>query len=526
MQLVEQGKLDLDTDVNAYLQGMQLPRTFAAPVTLRSLMTHTAGFEEGSLFYLTALDPQQQLSIGETMTRHMAVRVRPPLTLSAYSNYGAALAGLIVEQVSGTAFNDYVRLNIFEPLGMRFSTFEEPLPARLQGHEVGGYEFENGEYVKRPFEIIGGWRPAGSASAPALDMTRFMLAYLQGGEYEGRRILRPETVASMHSTAFRNDERLSGMALGFYEWSVNGLRVVGHAGDTDFFHTELALLPEQQLGLFISFTGGGSSEIRSGLLKALADRYFPRPVQPSPAVPTNFAQVARQYVGAYQPSRRNISDIYKLMNLAMQIEVASDAAGRLLVGGAGGEKRLFIPVGEHLFQEVGGEQRIAFRVDPSGHATHLFFDGEPYWGAERTPWYESPRLARLLLGFCIVTFIVVPFVLRRCSPHANQRTHGWAVRLANGTSAWALLTIFAAVVTVLSYADAAFYGVPAAIKMVLLLPLIFAAATAIQIGATVKVWADRCWTLSQRLVYTFSGVAAVILCILFYQWNVFGWQFG
>ena len=132
MQLVEQGKLDLDADINRYLKGMQIPAAYGKPITLRHILTHTAGFEEGFLGYLITNDPKDQLPISEALKKHMAARVRPPGEMSAYSNYGAALAGLIVEQVSGVPYNDYISQHIFEPLDMQFATVQEPAPARLQ----------------------------------------------------------------------------------------------------------------------------------------------------------------------------------------------------------------------------------------------------------------------------------------------------------------------------------------------------------------------------------------------------------
>jgi CubicO group peptidase (beta-lactamase class C family) len=526
MQLVEQGKLDLDEDVNTYLKGMQLPRTYDAPVTLRSLMTHTAGFEEGSLFYLTALDPKQQSSIQATLVRHMAVRVRPPLTMPAYSNYGAALAGLIVEQVSGVPFNDYVRRNIFEPLRMSHTTAEEPLPEAMRAHEVSGYTYSNGSYVRQPFEVIGGWRPAGSASSSAIDMTRFMLAHLQQGEHEGGRILQPGTTELMHTVAFRMDDRIAGMALGFYERSVNGLRIVGHAGDTDFFHTDLILIPERRFGLLISYVGGGDSTIRKGLLKVLANRYFPAPATPPPASSSSdFARGLERYAGSYQPSRRNISDIYKVFNLATQIDVEIDTASRRLLVGSGDGVQQFAPVGADLFQQVGGDRRIAFRVDDNARATHLFFDGTPYNGMERTPWHERPATFLLAVILCVVTFIVALIKLRPRVLTYDSRVSRWVLRIATGTAMLALL-IVSALVALIMNADEMFYGVPLALKLVLLLPPVFAVITIALIAATMLSWSRGYWTRSHRFLYTVNCIAAVVLCVLFYQWNVFGWQFG
>ena len=309
------------------------------------------------------------------------------------------------------------------------------------------------------------------------------------------------------------------------EWSVNGQRVVGHAGDTDFFHTDLALIPTANFGLFISYVGGGDADVRDGLLKALADRYFPSVPKQAQPMPAGFAAQAQKYVGAYQPSRRNLTDMYKLFNLVMQIDVAADASGRLLVG-SGDRVRQYVPVEENLFQEVGGDQRIAFRLGANGQATHLFFDGQPYWGAERTPWYEKPGLFLLLVFGCALVFLIVPAVLRRRLRQADDRTHRGALLLGSGTAIGALLTLLAIAVVLITNADESFYGVPLSIKAVLVLPLVFGVATLALLWSTAKVWSGGYWTQSRRILYTLNSAAAVLLCVLFYQWNLFGWQFG
>ena len=118
MQLVEQGKLDLDADVNEYLKTFKIKDTFERPVTLRDIMTHTPGFEDGGLGYLIIEDPDKAIPLRDAMERYQPARVNPPGAHSAYSNYGTALAGLIIANISGMEFAEYIQQNIFNPLGM------------------------------------------------------------------------------------------------------------------------------------------------------------------------------------------------------------------------------------------------------------------------------------------------------------------------------------------------------------------------------------------------------------------------
>src|SRR5690606_36544910 len=200
----------------------RIREAFDAPITLRHIMTHTAGFEDGGLGYLIIDDPGRIMPLREAMERYQPDRVNPPGKQTAYSNYATALAGLIIENVSGLPFADYVRQHIFDPLGMERSTFAEPLPEPLAAHMAKSYAVEAGRFVEKPFEIISNFAPAGAQSASATDMLRFAEAILNGGGLAGRRILEADTVQQMLTRAFSHDGRLAGIALGFYETDING----------------------------------------------------------------------------------------------------------------------------------------------------------------------------------------------------------------------------------------------------------------------------------------------------------------
>ena len=163
MQLAEQGKLNLNTDVNDYLSGFRIPDTCPEPITLEHLMTHTAGFEDGSMGAMRPR-PEALEPLGTFLARKVPARISPPGQVTAYSNYGTALAGHIVEQVSGLPFEQYVEQNILTPLGMDRTTFRQPVPASLVDELATGYVYSNGAFQPQPFEVyqIG---PAGGASA-------------------------------------------------------------------------------------------------------------------------------------------------------------------------------------------------------------------------------------------------------------------------------------------------------------------------------------------------------------------------
>src|SRR5207302_8866095 len=236
------------------------------------------------------------------LVHHMPKRIFPPGTTPAYSNYATTMAGYIVERVSGKPFNDYINENILKPLGMEHTTFAQPLPPELKSLRSNGYQLASSPAGS--FEVLQAW-PAGSVSTSAMDMTRFIIAHLQDGQFNGARILKPETSELMHSRQFSAHPAMTAMALGFYEESRNGHRIIGHAGDTVYFHSDLHLIPDAGVGFFVSYNSAGKGEDsdRTALWEKFLDRYFPyRPSVEAPVA--SAAQDARTVSGLYMSSRR------------------------------------------------------------------------------------------------------------------------------------------------------------------------------------------------------------------------------
>src|SRR5262249_26964561 len=151
---------------------------------LRNVMTHTTGFEE-TIKNLMTDDPRMQRSLAHSLKDWVPERMYPPGEVPSYSNYGAALAGYIVQRVSGEPFEQYIARNIFRPLDMNHSTFVQPLPKQFAADMSKGYARASGE--AKPFELIS-MTPAGGLSASADDLTRFMMAHLNDGTYGGAQI--------------------------------------------------------------------------------------------------------------------------------------------------------------------------------------------------------------------------------------------------------------------------------------------------------------------------------------------------
>ncbi|REK76727.1 serine hydrolase domain-containing protein [Paenibacillus paeoniae] len=528
MQLVEQGKIDLDADINTYLKEVKIPATYKAPITMRHLMTHTAGFEDGGVGYQITTDQSKlPVSIAETLAKHMPARVKPPGEMIAYSNYGTALAGLIVEDISGMAYNDYIQSNIFDRLGMKFATVQEPVPAELAPYAAIGYAYENGGFVTKPLTFEGGFRPAGSGSVSAMDMSRFMIAHLQDGRYEHTQLLEPETAKLMHAPAFKFDERLPGMNLGFYELRMNGQHIISHGGADPLFNTELYLVPDQGIGIFVSYSGGEGGSAAYALAHEFFDRYFPVQESDFPPVATEFEQDLEKYAGSYQFLRRNHSDIDKFYSFLAQISIG--VSGNRLVIGSGDEQQSYAPIGPNLFQAVGGTTQIGFRTDESGKVTHFLMDFLSSEPLERTPLINRTSLWLPLLAVsaivCITILLVFPFRIRKI--RTMPKPQRWAERLSVATAAWALMTGVATFIIVLNMdlVDR-LSRITTSLHLYLLMPILLVIMAAAMVAASVWVWKNKYWSAVKRVHYTLAALAAVAFSLFFYHWNLLGWHFG
>ncbi|MFL6698960.1 MAG: serine hydrolase domain-containing protein [Vitreoscilla sp.] len=359
MQQVELGKLDLDTDVNQYLD-FKVPVRNGHPLTLRHIMTQTSGFEEvikDLVSFGTASPP-----LRDVLLANMPPLRADPGTVAGYSNYATALAGYIVQRLSGEPYEDYIEHHIFQPLGMAHSTFRQPLPAALAPLMAQGY-METGQ-PGHGFEVVN-LPPAGSLSSTADDMSRFMIAHLQDGSLGDARILQAATAQKMHTTPTRLFPDLNGIALGFYQQDINGHRVIAHGGDLNYFHSDLALFIDDHVGLFISVNAPGKEGmgemLRVRLFNGFADRYFPHPQTLVPIDKATAQAHAAMIAGHWVNTRRADSTFLKLVDLLSPTAITANADGsitsKVLI-----DPQTFVETSPFLWSEVDGHDKLQARV--------------------------------------------------------------------------------------------------------------------------------------------------------------------
>jgi CubicO group peptidase (beta-lactamase class C family) len=554
MQLVEQGKLDLDEDINDYLD-FRIPDTYPQPITLKHLMTHTAGFED--LYYeRLASHPNDLLPPREWLISHMPARVRPPGDIAAYSSYGAALAGYIVARVSGEPYDQYIQEHILNPLGMVHTTAQSPMPPDLRAHTSVGYTYEDGAFQVFPdtsdmgqpaleYSDMGqpALVPAGDMQASATDMARFMIAHLQNGRYGDAniaevRILNKSTMQQMHTTLYTPDPRLLGTAYGFFDFSDNGQRTLGHSGGSDPIYTLLLLLPDQNLGVFVAYNSQGGEDLilqHLGFQRAFFDHYYPAPAVKPIQPPADFAERAGRFEGTYRITGGAPGSYTTLEKVAVlfrfsTVTVSDSGDGTLLFTNPWFERR-FVEEKPLYFRQVDGPFGMVFREDDQGRITHMFTDFTPMFAFEKLRWYETPGFNMALALGCVLMFLsMIPVILiryirdRRLSSDRKPASRGAraAYWIIGGISVLNLLFV---VGTMLWFNPVPVFGVSLIYKIVLGLGVLSAVLTVGALVYSVLAWKNSYWGIAARVHYTLVTVAAVAFVWFLNYWNLLGWRF-
>ncbi|NYZ77070.1 serine hydrolase [Candidatus Micrarchaeota archaeon] len=516
MQLIEEGKVDPDADVNRYLKDIKIPDTYPGqPVTVRNLFTHTAGFEEIHPDKMEELNEAGAGFSADSLKKLMPARVFPPGQYPAYSNFGAALAGLIVQDVSGMEFEDYAREKIFAPLNMTRSTFVEPAPENLQPYVSTAFRYADGMYTPIIEEKTAVISPAGSMYSTSTDMANFMIAHLQNGRFGDNRILEEETAREMHSAQFVADPRLPSMCYGFYEGKFNGMRVIQHAGDLIYFHSRMVLVPDENLGIFVSYNTQTSSSapVRDTLVQAFMDRYYPVE-KPKPAPMAGYKERAGRFAGDYLWSRTIFSDYMKIGNLHAPMplfQLKATDSGTLLF-----REKQFVEVEPDYFRQIDGPDSMVFKEDAQGKVTELYYSTNPFFAFLKVEWYDALAFnANLMLLFKAIfglTVLLWAALAAYACFKKKKKPKDWYAR---GTMAVLCIVFFAYLVWIDDTLKEAESMIPEGqylgiVGLVLFIPSLAFCALA---------WKDlKKWG---RLHYALLVLACLAMIIWMWHWNLF-----
>ncbi|MBW6464521.1 MAG: serine hydrolase [Firmicutes bacterium] len=525
MQLYEAGKFDLHDDINLYLHDLHIPETFPGPVTFHHLLTHTPGFDDRN----TAATPdsiEQLLPLNEYLAWTLPTRLRPPGQVTQYSNHGAVLSGLLIENISGVPFDQYVTQNIFKPLQMNYSTFSQPQPEKLQPYLATGYHYINEIHIAQPVRIAN-VMPAGMGYFSGLDMANFLIAHLQLGEFKDNRILAEDTSTLMHQTHFQNDPRLPGMAYGFIENYKNNRRLLWHTGTSPDFHSLLVMMPEENSGFFFSMNMVDQRVSRK-LLQEFMDYFYPAELEEIAPTPQDIEDAAL-YNGVYRTNWHAHRTLEKLAVLGRDVLVKANADGSLSISFENSPATRWIRTDENLFRNDSLDEYVSFSIDQSGYAYRLNQGSRPMLAYEKIACWETTTLHIILQVAVIAIFIsnllaaIVGRFMRKKAENVKQdpgqarfaRLTGNLVSLIHPLFIIGFLAIQMKVVS--GSFDLLFYAV-------LTLPIILAVLSLIITIFAILAWKKSYWGLGGRIHYTLLVIAALANSWFLYYWNLIGYK--
>ena len=519
MQLVEQGKIDLTADVNTYLTDFQIPPKYNRPITMLDLMSHTPGFDQvfDTMYKGT---PEELSSLGTYLAGHIPARIYPPGQTPAYSNYGVMLAGYIVEQVSGEPYDQYIEAHIFNPLGMQHSTMRQVLPEQLANGLSQSYDWFSGAYTNIPYRYCQ-YSPAGGLSASGADMGRFMLAHLNEGQYNGARILKPETVHLMQTQSYTFDPALPGSAHGFIESTINGRKLIGHDGDIYGWRSMLRMIPTEKVGIFMSINTEDGADTRANLLEAFMNHYFPGTPTEAQQPPADFASRVNRYTGEYFRSdfiyTRSPSKAFQ-----SAVDVKPGRGNTLKIDNPfSSGSDYWVEVQPLMVQNTQTGDLAVFREDEHGQIVSMAISSNPSFIFIRMPWYGTWMVKNGVIVFTFLIFLSVLIgglvsLIRALRRRNTDKGTLWSSgRLARWT-ALALSVVGIIFLVAMPLQE----NTPLDLTNVLLIAPWPIAALALPVVVLAAIaWWKRWWKPAGRIHYTIIALAALALLWFEIYWG-------
>ncbi|MEM1080675.1 MAG: serine hydrolase domain-containing protein [Pseudomonadota bacterium] len=530
MLLVDRGELDLDEYVNTYLSRVQVAEAFDTPVTMRHLMTHTAGFEDSiALFLFDLNDPRSR---SEALAEIQPARVFAPGARTSYSNWGSELAAQVVADISGVEYEVFLQRELLDPLGMNSTSMTPPeqLPPELADRMSAGHRFVNGQFQLEAYLSQGPFGASGRIASSAEDMARWMRFHLNRGVLDGVRLMSAETHDRMWSMSFDHPQAAPGLAHGFMRRELHGEVLLGHGGSTRTFHTFLHLIPEQGIGVYVS-SNTEDRPIGVTVAQRLVE-YLTGMPEPSIFVRADDASLDVQpYVGDYLLNRRSFTTMTRasVRNPSLSVRSTDASPGILSVEYKigrmrGNTQRYAALVDEPDVFETHNGQRIRFvREDDQVVAVNT------PWGVhshERVEGIHHPGTLNLIGGLTLLLSITTLLGAWRRWKHQPERTSaGKKAALAAVLSA--LAAIIYVVLLVMTLAAAADFRDYSAYPMPIVQVLsgfgwvIVIAALAMAAG-TVLVWRKTDWGWWRRTHYSVYALLFIATTGLLWHDQFFG----
>lgn len=368
MQLVEEGKLDLDAPVAKYAPDFKPAyKDGQKEITLRMLMAHRSGLVReppvGNYF-----DPTRPSLAKSVASLNGIAPVYDPGTRTKYSNAAVGLVGYAIEKSQGVRFDIHARRRVLDPLGMFQSSFSEAPDFGRHHAEAVMWTYHGREFPPPKFDL--GVAPAGCMYSSVLDLAKFQSCLFAGGKLRNGQLLKPETIAEMFRPQFTKDGQ-RGFGLGFIVGDLDGHTRVGHGGAIYGFATEFALLPAEKLGAIVvtsrDVSNAVATRIADDALRLMLAAKAGKPLPKLDAPERLSAQEVAALVGRYRDGERHLD--------------LTESFGRLFVqSDRGGPVVQLRKLGKELVTD-----------DVQGWGTRLTVDGDKVTVGKATYAKEKPR---------------------------------------------------------------------------------------------------------------------------------------
>ena len=434
-----------------------------------------------------------------------------------YMSGNSVLAARAVQEAIGGGLEGtvvFLHEHFLGPLGMHSTNARVRMRPELRARHAKGYVFERSRFVPTDLRYLH-LPPAGLMSSTAADMATFMLAHLNLGVVGGVRILDRRTAALMQTPLFQPHEELPPVLHGFYRSDRNGQIVFGHGGDTNQFHSNMSLLPEIGLGVFVSYNSDPASVARSNVVAAFLDHFFPTEYLPPSPDPTDIE--LSDYVGEYIPLRSAFSTFERIRSVFTVGAVTTDGA-YLSVN----RSTRWVPTGQDRFSALYGDAVLVFERDDRGRVSHLIA-GSPLATLKRARGLEGGIALPVALFVVLTSFAAVlvwMYRLLRPIPE-DKRLPTPHVRLA-GLHALGMGTLLLAFVAL---AGDTVHGIPLQLHLVLLAFNANLLLGLLVMAFALKQWLGNHGTLAGRTGYTLVALAAALNLCLGWSYNLVGYLF-
>lgn len=527
IQLVEQGKLNLDQDINTYLTDFKIRNDYPVPITIAHLLTHTAGFDY-EIISMAELDKKNVKPLTEYLSNAMPRCVYPPGNLISYSNYGFTLAGYLVERISGQTFQQYIQKNILEPLRMNNSGFA--ISPKTTNAFAQGYVYKDNSFQKMPFEYYH-TLPASSFVTTSNDIGNFMIALLQDGRFENIRIMGSSFSKEMKKQQFSHHQKLPGVAYAFYEYYFGKHRMLIHEGEVAGFKSLLVLYPDDNFGFFLSINceptfGKGAVLVHEAKIKLLNFLYPQDQDLSSPKPLVNSQITKRDIQGYYRYSRYSHHTISKLDMLFADIRVKQTQKGLLL-----NDSQKYIEISPGVFESLPSNLNMRITFDNKAKKEFMFIGSRAF---EKLKWYETKHIHTGLLIYCSLLFLLSPlfwFIQFIITRRREQITLSKMIVIARWVaSIIGLINIILLVILALFMSKFIRIGIvwhiPLVVKAALIVVIGVFILTIVVIIYTIFVCKTKSETLGGKIHYILVALAGLFFIWFLYYWNLVGFNFG